>query len=191
LLALVSNALHLLMNSRIHSPRHILRGNTNVHLGLDWLGWISTTGASSAETGSCNTLTALEPGQSLPTAAERAQSANHVRQTLIGPQLIALTNPLILSATYIIFVAKFSHGLVIRSPLDTSVRGETSTTDLCVGYLLLGCIDEPQGRMLSCTWSPRCQEVKLRSNPSRSLSRIFLCLPRVPSITDWLLYHQR
>ncbi|RFU31918.1 hypothetical protein B7463_g4434, partial [Scytalidium lignicola] len=70
-------------------------------------------------------------------------------------------------AAFTMSAAKFSHGLDIRSPPG-------------VGYLLLEYIDESQGKMLSCTWSQKSQEVKLRNNLFRSLSRIFLSFSRVP-----------
>ena len=47
-------------------------------------------------------------------------------------------------------------------------------------YLLIEFIDESRGSMLSNTWMQGQQDIKLRSNLFRDLSRIFLNLSRVP-----------
>jgi hypothetical protein len=48
------------------------------------------------------------------------------------------------------------------------------------GYLLIECIEETQGTMLSNTWSENQHDIKLRMNFFRSLSQILLSISRTP-----------
>ncbi|KKZ66798.1 hypothetical protein EMCG_07516 [[Emmonsia] crescens] len=48
------------------------------------------------------------------------------------------------------------------------------------GYLLVECIEETQGTMLSNTWVDGQHDVKLRTNLFTSLARIFLNVSRIP-----------
>ena len=48
------------------------------------------------------------------------------------------------------------------------------------GYLLLECIEETQGTMLSNTWSEKQHDVELRTNLFRGLSQILLSISRLP-----------
>ncbi|KAB8213342.1 hypothetical protein BDV33DRAFT_66606 [Aspergillus novoparasiticus] len=49
-----------------------------------------------------------------------------------------------------------------------------------VGYLIIEYIEETKGKMLSSTWSLKRDDVKLRKNFFRDLSRIYLSLSRTP-----------
>lgn len=53
-------------------------------------------------------------------------------------------------------------------------------TDLGIGYLIIEYISEREGKMLSCTWSEKRTEEKLRSNLFRDLCRILVDIARVP-----------
>ncbi|KAL4817225.1 hypothetical protein BDW67DRAFT_174801 [Aspergillus spinulosporus] len=48
------------------------------------------------------------------------------------------------------------------------------------GYLLIECIEETQGTMLSNTWSEKQHNIQLRTNFFRSLSQILLSISRTP-----------
>lgn len=48
------------------------------------------------------------------------------------------------------------------------------------GYLLIECIEQTQGTMLSNTWSEKQHDVELRTNFFKSLSRILLSITRTP-----------
>lgn len=48
------------------------------------------------------------------------------------------------------------------------------------GYILVECIEETQGTMLSNTWNTGHHDIKLRTNFFRDLSRIFLNISRIP-----------
>ncbi|KAJ5576424.1 hypothetical protein N7535_003350 [Penicillium sp. DV-2018c] len=48
------------------------------------------------------------------------------------------------------------------------------------GYLLIECIEETQGTMLSNTWSEKPHDVELRANFFRGLSQILLSISRTP-----------
>lgn len=48
------------------------------------------------------------------------------------------------------------------------------------GYLLIECIEQTQGTMLSNTWSDKRHDIKLRTNLFRDLSRIMLSISRIP-----------
>ncbi|KAL1981215.1 hypothetical protein VTN96DRAFT_2967 [Rasamsonia emersonii] len=48
------------------------------------------------------------------------------------------------------------------------------------GYLLIEYIEETRGKMLSSTWFEKHEDVKLRTNFFRDLSRILLSLARIP-----------
>ncbi|GFG19491.1 hypothetical protein IFM5058_10143 [Aspergillus udagawae] len=48
------------------------------------------------------------------------------------------------------------------------------------GYLLIECIEDTQGTMLSNTWSENQHDIKLRTNFFRSLSQILLSISKTP-----------
>ncbi|KAJ5116903.1 hypothetical protein N7456_001251 [Penicillium angulare] len=48
------------------------------------------------------------------------------------------------------------------------------------GYLLIECVEEAQGTMLSNTWTEKQQDAELRTNFFKSLSRILLSITKTP-----------
>ncbi|KAE8350339.1 hypothetical protein BDV28DRAFT_43137 [Aspergillus coremiiformis] len=58
---------------------------------------------------------------------------------------------------------------------------------LGTGYILVECIEQQAGKMLSSTWVQKCNDIQLRTNFFRDLARIFLSitthpLPRIGSL---------
>lgn len=67
-------------------------------------------------------------------------------------------------------------------PSNYVVRGRQTPSDGVVGagYLLIECIEDTQGTMLSNTWLDKQHDITLRTNFFRELSRILLSISRTP-----------
>ncbi|EEH07534.1 conserved hypothetical protein [Histoplasma capsulatum G186AR] len=71
-------------------------------------------------------------------------------------------------------------GRPVPSQYVRNQSGTSADREFDIGYLLIEYIEEAKGKMLSNTWLEKQDDMKLRSNLYRDLSRIFLSLANTP-----------